>query len=55
MKQFFIFLVSVVLTLLMLPVFLGLIQATFYLAIFLFVIGSFALWIKNRRPSTKDK
>tara|TARA_B100000900_G_C20445241_1_gene660730 strand:+ start:555 stop:707 length:153 start_codon:yes stop_codon:yes gene_type:complete len=50
MKQFFIFLIAVVLTLLMLPIAIGLIQATFYLAIFIFLIGSFVLWIKCRKP-----
>lgn len=50
MKSFLVFLVSTVLTLLLLPIVLGMYAASFTFAIIVFIIGGLALWLTNRRP-----
>lgn len=50
MPSFFIFLVSVVLVLFLLPVALGIFAGAFYLSIFVFLIGGLALWLTDRKP-----
>ena len=50
MKSFLVFLVSTVLALLLFPVVMGMYMASFYIAIFAFLIGGLVLWLTNRRP-----